>query len=293
VYTGAPAGEYRLEVQLYVEEGSDGRQGGRPLGTAELGTVAVQASDRFWSGEIAGFRPIPSEGANGWQLMGVAGSDRVATGERAYVTTVWRAGGATGEQRLRFVAADGRVVSMRSAALEGPAGSLLRVQLAPPIGAGWAVGEYRVEIALVEGWRELGRLRVEPGAAARPAAEPAVPLDAVFGGVARLRGYSSAVGGVTLHWEAVGEIDRSLHVFVHLLGADGAIAGQSVGPPGDGKAPTDGWAVGDRVDDTHRFSVPAGEYRVIVGLYEPGTGSRLLAGDGTDHVDLGRLRLGG
>jgi hypothetical protein len=117
-------------------------------------------------------------------------------------------------------------------------------------------------------------------------------VEAVLGGAARLRGYSPSEGGLTLHWEAVAPLDRSYHVFVHALDGGGAIVGQSDGPPAAGRAPTDGWSVGDRIDDRRVLPAPPGGYRVIVGLYDPATGARLPSGAGGDHVALGTVQLG-
>src|SRR5262249_51687880 len=127
VYAGAPAGEYRVEASLYLEAGPG------PLGTAEVGRVAVRPSERFWPGQVPGFRALDGPSADGWSLLGWSGSERVATGERAYVTTVWRVGEAGAEQALRLSGADGLVASTGTAGLSGPAGSVLRLQVAPPI----------------------------------------------------------------------------------------------------------------------------------------------------------------
>jgi hypothetical protein len=86
-------------------------------------------------------------------------------------------------------------------------------------------------------------------------------------------------------------------VFVHLLDAGGRIAAQSDGPPGAGRAPTDGWSPGDVVDDRRELAAPAGEYRVVVGLYDPRTGVRLPATTEAgqplgDAVEIGRMRVG-
>jgi mannosyltransferase len=288
VYTGAPGGQYRVEAQLYLEEPG----GTRPLGMADLGSVAVAPSDRFWPADIAGFVRLDGTAPEGWQLLGAAASDRARAGDRAYVTTVWRAGGAATEQRLRLRAPDGRTVSTRFAALAGPPGSVLRVQLAPPIGASWAPGLYRLELALDGGWRQVGALRVEPGPPPPRASEPARPLDVVIGGVARLRGYTPAPTGPTLHWESIAEVDRSLHVFVHALRSDGSIAAQSDGPPAGGRSPTHSRSGGDPVDVPQPLDAAPGEYRVVVGLYDPPTGARLPLPTGADHVDLGGMALG-
>jgi hypothetical protein len=97
---------------------------------------------------------------------------------------------------------------------------------------------------------------------------------------------------LTLHWAAEREIDRGYSVFVHLLDAGGAILAQSDGPPADGAAPTDGWGVGEQVDDPRAIAAPPGRYRLRVGLYEPASGQRLPLEDGADHLDLGEVAVG-
>ncbi|HEY3079673.1 MAG TPA: glycosyltransferase family 39 protein, partial [Chloroflexota bacterium] len=89
VYAGAPAGEYKVEATLYAEGAGTGS-----LGMTELGRVSVRPTDRFWPGQIPGFRTLDGPSAGGWSLLGWSGGDRAATGERAYVTTVWRVGDA-------------------------------------------------------------------------------------------------------------------------------------------------------------------------------------------------------
>src|SRR5207247_2912756 len=93
VVPGTPAGNYRVEAQLYRESGS----GTDPIGTLELGSIAIAASDKFWSGGIAGFSALNASAA-GWDLIGWAGPQRRETGERAYATTVWRSGGGSGDR---------------------------------------------------------------------------------------------------------------------------------------------------------------------------------------------------
>jgi hypothetical protein len=237
----------------------------------------------------------------------------VAAGSRGYVTTVWRATGSSpsGEQLIRLVKPDGGAAALWTAPLvAAPAGTVRRVQLARPIGARWRPGTYRLELA-VRGpdgaldrwssgfdWLALGPMRVSPGATPPTASPPAQAVDALFGGTIRLRGYTIAPApfAVTLHWqsERASEIDQA--VFVHLVDAAGVIRAQSDGPPADGSSPTDGWSVGDQVDDRRTFAAPAGQYRLLVGLYDPNGGARLPA-SGTsargDHADLGMVTVGG
>jgi hypothetical protein len=335
VLAGAPVGRLRLEAQLYQETSN----GARPLGKADLGAVPVAASDRFWAGQVPGFQSLDAPADGNWRLLGWAGSDRVATGARAYLTTIWRAERPAGdlEQVVRIVgpatagdlpgrlrsflrplvgagqaidaegapplARPAAVVSTRALPLPAaPDGTVRRLQVAPPVGAGWAPGDYRVELGLRRadapaptGWRVLSRLRVDPGASAPVGgADPQTPVDAVFGDAIRLRGFtlSPAEARLTLHWQAEREVDRGYSVFVHLLDPSGAIRAQADGPPAGGSAPTDGWAAGDRVDDPRSLAAPPGTYRLRVGLYEPSTGQRLALSGGGDYLDLAEVALG-
>lgn len=136
-------------------------------------------------------------------------------------------------------------------------------------------------------------MQVAPGPPRAPSIEPTVQTDALFGKAIRLRGYSvsRAPFSIKLHWQSESEVDRSYAVFLHLLGPDGAIAAQSDGPPAAGRAPTDGWSPGDRIDDSHQLAAPPGQYRLRVGLYDPVMGQRLTLPGGADHLDLGTISV--
>jgi hypothetical protein len=321
VLAGAGPNDVKIEAQLYVEEPG----GARPLGTLELGRAAIASSDRFWAGQIAGFHA--ADATNGpWRLLGWAGADSRATGERAYLTTVWREEASTSqtgslgggsadplEQLLRLVGPNGQSAPIRSATLaDASIGTVRRVQMAPPIGARLIPGAYRYELAVRPtggeprawsdgaAWHLLGTLRVVPGPPVPPPLPAANPIDARFGGAIRLRGYtfSTAPIAVTLQWEALADVPRSLSVFVHVLDVGGQIQAQSDGPPARGRAPTDGWSPGDVVDDRRELTAAPGEYRVVVGLYDPRSGERLPAVSASgqtlgDAVELGRLRVDG
>jgi hypothetical protein len=308
VLAGAPDGTYRIEAQLYLDEPT----GPRPLGSRDLGAVAVAASDRFWPGQVPGFRSRQAQAA-GWKLLGWAGADTGSAGERAYLTTVWRAEGAPGrvEQVLRIVGPDGAVASTRATPLDRvPPGSVRRVQISPPVGAQWRPGAYSYELGLRDAsgapitwstgalWQPLGTLRVSAGPPVPTPAAPAHALDVRFGEGIRLRGYtwSQAPVALTLQWEALREVDTNFAVFVHLLDGAGKIVAQSDGPPSAGRQPTDGWSPGDVVDDRRELSAPPGRYSVEIGLYDPRTGARLPATAAGrplgDAVDLGVVQVG-
>jgi len=107
---------------------------------------------------------------------------------------------------------------------------------------------------------------------------------------------------LTLYWRCLQPISQELHVFNHLIAADGrpGIHGQEDGTPGRGWVPTSSWAMGQVIVDHWVIPVwldaPAGEDTLAVGLYDPATGVRLpVWGPGDtpwgDHLLLGRIRI--
>jgi hypothetical protein len=99
---------------------------------------------------------------------------------------------------------------------------------------------------------------------------------------------------VALRWEAIRTPAADYTVFVHLLDASGALVAQHDGPPAAGYAPIGGWSAGDTVLDRRSVALPApllpGEYRLVVGLYDPTTGQRLSLADGSgDSLALSQL----
>jgi hypothetical protein len=145
--------------------------------------------------------------------------------------------------------------------------------------------------------------QLEVSAPERSFAPPAVehPAQAEFAAgapVARLAGYTleRGVGGLrlTLAWEALGSPEASYHVFVHLGEPGGRVWTQSDAAPAGWSRPTTGWITGEFITDMHALALPAdlpaGEYDVWVGLYDPATGQRLaVAGEGAEPDN--RLRL--
>jgi 4-amino-4-deoxy-L-arabinose transferase-like glycosyltransferase len=104
---------------------------------------------------------------------------------------------------------------------------------------------------------------------------------------------------VTLHWRALEKVDQDYTVFVHLVDGEGEIQGQSDSPPLAGRYPTSHWHPGEVNLDEHQVALnaeaPTGEYRLVVGLYNPEDGARLVVSegplDGQDSVLLARLRV--
>jgi 4-amino-4-deoxy-L-arabinose transferase-like glycosyltransferase len=136
----------------------------------------------------------------------------------------------------------------------------------------------------------LGAIKLAPQAPVTT--EPSRAVEATFDNRFRLLGYdapNTARPGETLplrlYWEADGPDGKDYTVFVHMLNEVGVLIAQSDGPPQGGAYPTSIWSTGERVIDERAIVVPAdappGAYTLLVGLYDPATGSRLPA-HGTD-----------
>ena len=86
---------------------------------------------------------------------------------------------------------------------------------------------------------------------------------------------------LVLQWRAVEPPKSDYTVFTQLVGPDGLVWGQQDNQPQGGRYPTTSWAVGqpvvDRYDLALRPDAPAGQYRLLIGMYELETGQRLSA----------------
>ena len=142
---------------------------------------------------------------------------------------------------------------------------------------------------------------------------PPVPdnlLPASFADQIDLLGYSLgeddlAPGGsldLTLFWSPRGRPMRDYTVFIHLLDDQEQIRGQADSPPRAGRYPTSIWDAGEVISDLHTLSLgpdlPAGEYHLAIGLYDPETGQRVGVVDGNgqiagDRVIISGLAVGG
>ncbi|MFN2135195.1 MAG: hypothetical protein ACK2UK_04525, partial [Candidatus Promineifilaceae bacterium] len=139
----------------------------------------------------------------------------------------------------------------------------------------------------------LGEVEVEPFA-------PQIEADAVWEDRYRLHGVTLAgvdtALAVTLYWEALQPPANSLKVFVHLVDSDsGEIVAQSDSIPRDWSYPTSEWEPFEIVRDRHIFgleALPAGEFKVQVGLYDEQSGQRLAVYDGAGQTFSDSLELG-
>jgi hypothetical protein len=108
-----------------------------------------------------------------------------------------------------------------------------------------------------------------------------------FGDVARLLGFEATQVRViagepvsfSLLWEAISTPPLDYTVFVHLLDENDNIVAGHDSQPLAGHYPTSIWTPGERILDPHILptpdSLPPGQYRLAIGLYDQPTGERL------------------
>ncbi len=128
------------------------------------------------------------------------------------------------------------------------------------------------------------------------------PLALTVGDVARLRGYTlHAVDelGITvfLYWEPLRQTEGERVGFVHATPPDAmTVIAQDDHAPLLGNAPTFAWLPGSLLRDVYFLRPPPGEYRLLVGMYDAETTTRLPLTDTEgatlgDALDLGTWRV--
>lgn len=104
---------------------------------------------------------------------------------------------------------------------------------------------------------------------------------------------------LTLHWQALTQIEEDYTVFVQVLNEQDKIVGQLDSWPLQGTYPTSAWEVGEVIDDPYAVQLdpelPEENYRLIVGFYRLADFQRLpvLGADGSpidDKVVVSGLR---
>jgi hypothetical protein len=105
---------------------------------------------------------------------------------------------------------------------------------------------------------------------------------------------------VTLIWHALGRQNRAWEVFIHLVDDQETILAEDNRHPRDGKFWMSQWVAGDWVEDPHPLrlpaDLPAGTYRLWVGLWYPDTGrraGRYSAGERLlgDYLEVGTVTV--
>ncbi|MCK6625601.1 MAG: glycosyltransferase family 39 protein [Anaerolineae bacterium] len=98
-----------------------------------------------------------------------------------------------------------------------------------------------------------------------------------------------------LAWQTNQTPSTDYTVFAQLLDLENKLVASFDRPPLDGDYPTSTWWPGQIIIDPRTIPLrgtPPGEYRLIVGLYDPATQQRLLTTSGADFVELTRVTIG-
>ncbi len=129
---------------------------------------------------------------------------------------------------------------------------------------------------------------------------PGVPLgdDTHIGESIALVGYRAEpdvwqpgdVGRIVLYWRALKPMSKDYQVFIHLADENGVPVVQGDGAPVHALYPTSRWQPEETLADSHGLTLPAGmpagQYRLLVGMYDASSMRRLAATrDGTPVQD--------
>jgi hypothetical protein len=237
--------------------------------------------------------PVAQTFAGSIQLAGVS-ADRtsLAPGLRLGVTMFWKAERPARGRWWYFVQVLNDAGEARVSALVLPAHGAYDTDE-------WRPGRYWLSIGLFDPL--TGQKVPVTDAAGRPAGDAArvgplkVPLDdatpaagetplaAHLGEALDLAGYRVDLREgrmvVRLRWQAVARPEQDYTVFIHLEGAGGGIVAQSDEQPRAGAYPTSLWDAGETVVTEQALELPAdlpaGPYKLWVGMYWWPTGERL------------------
>lgn len=101
--------------------------------------------------------------------------------------------------------------------------------------------------------------------------------------------------GLSLRWQGLTHILHSYSVFVHLVDAEGVMWAQQDGVPLRGLHPTTHWVAGETIWDPRELTLPldmpAGRYRLEVGVYLPETMQHLPVSDAEMQPQGNRIVL--
>lgn len=111
---------------------------------------------------------------------------------------------------------------------------------------------------------------------------------------------AGGVMGLRTFWQVEEPFGQDYLIFVHLIDAGGGRPTQRDAPPWQGRFPTSSWRQGSMVVDANDVYLPPGiapgEYRVLVGMYDPASGARApVTVDGAPvddgMVEVARVRI--
>lgn len=135
---------------------------------------------------------------------------------------------------------------------------------------------------------DLAQITIRPRERTFHAGKISHALSATWGDSIRLLGYDwdgppppGQNVRLVLYWQALRDIDTPYTVFTHIIGPNETLVGQKDSWPRNGDYPTSMWMKGEVIRDEYFIPVsrqlPAGDYRLQIGLYDPETHERLAA----------------
>ena len=323
ILPGTPEGEYSLDLSFFspqIGQALEIRDDNGPRGNRiSLTKVAVTKTDASLveTADLGIANPITGDialFAGGPRLLGYDWSQPATAlaGDALPITLLWQAAtGRPDDVRLYLQLSSGAGVWRRDVghALGGryPAdrwspGELVRDAWPALLPADAPAGHYRVDLVATTPAGDrvllaLGEVELKARPHSFEAPQPTRPQRAALGGQVELVGYDmpeEAGPGeplaVTLHWHALAESPKSYVRFVHLLDGEGRIVTQQDSVPGQSELPTTGWVPGEYLVDRVQLALPpdlpAGQYRLEVGFYDPVTGQRLADAEDRDAILL-------
>ncbi len=311
---GLPEGLYLLQVGAFLDFHRDGLPAGQGDWVTAVAIELKPTHQQLPAGAVI----TDVNFGDTLKLAGYKLNGPIEAGADLTVDLYWRAGAhPTDDLRFevklvdeadRVLATDAErfVPPMSSAA---PRLRLTRSELTAPADAG---GKVRLEVRVVGAAAPTSATyrsdpyQVEP---AHPQRDDDVRLPALFDGELWLDQVeintpqitTGDYAVVTLNWRVFQRPAEDYTAFIQLIGPNGRLAQRDY-PPLYGTWPTSNWLAGQRFRDRHRvstpFDLPAGEYRVIVGLYRGWDLMRLLILDQhrrgvADQIEVGTIRISG
>ncbi len=303
---GTPPGDYRFLVGLVR------RDTGQTVAAHELGQLMVTAPGRGDAPLPDGFNQIDIT-SGGMTLLG-SQLDRPSArpGDPLRLATLWQiddANPSTTSFTLSLITANGDTLNSRQvdisqnyAANQWQTGDRLRRDLLLRLPADLPDGQHLWQASWGESTAVIGQLQIN--APERTFTPPPldITINETLGDTATLLGLVEApqpttdgLLPVTLVWRGENTAVVSYRVFVQLLNEAGELVAQADGEPAQWSRPTTGWLLGEIVLDSHALplpaDLPAGEYRLIAGLYDAATGERLGTGHGRDFILLDTITI--
>ncbi len=308
---GTPPGTYQIELVVFdqyskqIDPATDGRLSFN-LGTVEVMRPSSPATPADFEPQFeADFTYGPLK------LIGY-GHDRLEakSGDPFAISMIWETltqpkNNETGELNLINSSNEGaftqqiELVNNRWPTSEWREGDIWRGQSTFILPATLPTDEYRWELCANDICHLLGPLAIDAPEWSFSQPETEYLLDGpAFGTIGRLVGANfdpQNPSNVTLVWESLETQPDSYKVFVHLLNSAGELVAQSDSIPAQSGRPTTGWVPNEFVIDQHNLflngDLPAGEYRLVAGLYNASNSIRQTTESGSDFVEITKFTV--